>query len=339
VNSINSPWVKKTLNVLIIENDPEMQSLYHHFFNIILSHVSFTIVDGISKVGLKNNNYNIKERKNRLNNSNDKNYYNYNLNLAHQSVFDVIIFNITVEYFRDIEIAKEIIENNPRQKIIFTTAYNLGEIRKKMENDGILSSITILQKPFRFSNLLSILYPTRTMFDRIRLTDHVLMTYNTIHEELTDAVDFIKRGLATTELNLLLIRGDMDVKDTVTLLESAGLANANVFLKDNSIIILKNEEWYMPDGKVDKYRIINQWHNLVKQSIQNGKRGLRAFCMMDCFFENGFSTELVDYECTLPSQFQIPFTPICAYRQSDLDSLPEQEKKKLIECHNHSLIC
>ncbi|CAN5603307.1 hypothetical protein BH23THE1_BH23THE1_30940 [soil metagenome] len=59
---------------------------------------------------------------------------------------------------------------------------------------------------------------------------------------------------------------------------------------------------------------------------------------MDCFFENGYSMEVVDYERTLPSQFEIPFVPICVYRQSDLDCLPEQEKRKLIECHNHIVI-
>ena len=101
---------------------------------------------------------------------------------------------------------------------------------------------------------------------------------------------------------------------------------------------MRNEEWYIPDSKVDKQRIISQWHNLVSQSIQSGKKGLRAFCMMDCFFEHGYSMEVVDYERTLPLQFEIPFVPICAYRQSDLDCLPEQEKQKLIECHNHIMI-
>ena len=105
-------------------------------------------------------------------------------------------------------------------------------------------------------------------------------------------------------------------------------------LENESLVIIKNKEWYIPDGKVDAPKTTNQWQALVNRSTQLKKIGLRAFCMMDCFFENGFSTELVNYECNLPSGLQIPFIPICVYRQIDLDCLAEKDKKKLIECHN-----
>ncbi len=84
----------------------------------------------------------------------------------------------------------------------------------------------------------------------------------------------------------------MDVTATSILLKSVGLANVDILLEDKSLMILKNEQWYISNGKVDKDPIINQWHKLVRQSIQDGKEGLRAFCMMDCFFENGFIKKL-----------------------------------------------
>ena len=105
------------------------------------------------------------------------------------------------------------------------------------------------------------------------------------------------------------------LKKLFLLLESKGLSNIDSLLDNQYLILIKNKDWYIPDGKVDVPRIMNQWQDLVNQSIQLKKKGLRAFCMMDCFFENGFSTELVDYECNLPSQFQIPVIPVCAYRQ------------------------
>jgi hypothetical protein len=92
-----------------------------------------------------------------------------------------------------------------------------------------------------------------------------------------DIVDFIKRGIENNALNLLLIRSDMDVTGTSILLKSAGLTNVDILLEDKSLMILKNEQWYISNGKVDKYRIINQWHELVRQSIQDRKEGLRAF--------------------------------------------------------------
>jgi hypothetical protein len=76
----------------------------------------------------------------------------------------------------------------------------------------------------------------------------------------------------------------------------------------------------------------------VEQSIKDGKKGLRAFCIMDCFFDDVFTKEVVDYECTLPCQFPIQFVPVCAYKQNDFASIPELEKKRLIECHNHMIL-
>jgi hypothetical protein len=111
--------------------------------------------------------------------------------------------------------------------------------------------------------------------------------------------------------------------------------DVNALLSDGSLIIMHNQDWYLPDSQVDKYRIIQQWNKLVKQCTDNGKSGLRAFCMMDCFFEHDFAEEVVDYEHTLPTKFEMPFVPICAYRKQDIDKLTEDQKKRLVVCHSH----
>jgi DNA-binding response OmpR family regulator len=313
---------KKGMNILIMETHPEIKALYKQFFNAVASDVSYTLVDDIRKI--------------RIDSSNTA---EVKLNLIKQNLYDIIILDINAGSYDRIEIAKEIFKCLPQQRLIFTTTTNLPTIRKIMSSQALPSAIPILQKPFKLSQLLSLINSSRgTKFDKLELTDHVLASYNELLEELMDAVDFIRKGIDLNELNLLLIRSDMDIKNTVLTLESKGLSDIRSLLEKRSLIIIKNEEWYIPDGKVDKHRIISQWHDLVNQSIQSGKKGLRAFCMMDCFFENGYSMEVVDYESTLPSQFQIPFIPICAYRQSDLDCLPEPEKKKLMECHNHIMV-
>ena len=84
-----------------------------------------------------------------------------------------------------------------------------------MIRQGLLSSVVILRKPFSFSDLLAVISPTKGKFDKLKLTDHVLASYNSMQEELMDAVDFIKKGIESDELNLFLIRNDMDVKKTV----------------------------------------------------------------------------------------------------------------------------
>ena len=72
--------------------------------------------------------------------------------------------------------------------------------------------------------------------------------------------------------------------------------DADKLMSNNSLLLVDNKEWYIPDEKVDKHRIIDQWNDLVNRSLVSGKKGLRAFCMMDTFFEHNFVEELVDYE-------------------------------------------
>ena len=317
-----STGIRKDINILVYETDPDIQFLYQKYMSIISPHVSYTIVDDIEK----------------LTNCNDISMFN-KFNSTQKSNFDTIIIDVNVGDYDVIEIVKKLLQNIPRQKIVFTTTVSLYIIKNELIRQGFSSSMTILRKPFSFSDLLAVISPTKGKFDKLKLTDHVLASYNSLQEELMDAVDFIKKGVDSDELNLLLIRNDMDVKNTVLTLKSKGLSNADTLLENESLVIIKNKEWYIPDGKVDVPRIMNQWQALVNRSSQLKKIGLRAFCMMDCFFENGFSTELVNYECNLPSQFQIPVIPVCAYRQIDLDCLAEKDKKKLIECHNYMIIC
>lgn len=335
MNSVHLEGTKKPVNVLIMEKEPEIQSLYKKFFNIVKSRVSFTIVSDIHHIVTIPSDKYTNDQGDRSSDNHDK---GYTINLNDQSIFDVIIIDVNVGNFEGIEIAKQILKKMPRQKIIFTTTLDSDSIKKKMDKEEIFSSTTILQKPFRFSDLLSILTPSKGRFDNVNLCDHILVTYNTLQEELMDVAEFINRGIELDELNLLLIRSDMSLERTSTLLKSVGLSNLDDILNSKSLLILKNEDWYIPDGRVDKYRIINQWHDLVNKSIQSGKNGLRAFCMMDCFFETGFSKEVVDYESTLPSKFQIPFVPVCAYRQNDFNLLSESEKQRMIESHNHMIM-
>lgn len=74
---------------------------------------------------------------------------------------------------------------------------------------------------------------------------------------------------------------------------------------------------------------------LINKCLKNGKKGLRAFVMMDCFFENDFVTDVLDYESSLPEKFDIPITAICAYKKNAIELLSDDDLKKLKRCHGH----
>jgi hypothetical protein len=87
------------------------------------------------------------------------------------------MLDVYAENFRGIEIAKQILTEIPRQRIVITTTYDSVLIRKKLDKEKVSSSsLIILQKPFKFSELVSVLSPAKAKFDKLDLTDHVLMT-------------------------------------------------------------------------------------------------------------------------------------------------------------------
>ena len=117
----------------------------------------------------------------------------------------------------------------------------------------------------------------------------------------------------------------------IDLLKDTFIANGvdvDRLLSDNSLIFMENKEWYIPDGKVDKDRIKSQWIYLVKKCVTTGKKGVRAFCMMDTFFEHNLIEELVDYESALSPKFDFQFVPVCAYLRSDFDKIYLKPKRK-----------
>ncbi len=221
----------------------------------------------------------------------------------------------------------------PGQRIIITSTFT-DTLAKDLELLG-MSEKDVLVKPFRFAQLLSLIKPNTSRVGKIGLTDHVLAFYDSPEEEMLEAFAFIKSAARNDETALFVIRKDVDVDDLKAKMAKDGI-EVDRLLSTNALILVRNEDWYIPDRQVDKKRIIAQWYELVDNCTGNGTKGLKALCMIDCFFDNGFAEEeVVDYELALPARFDIPFVPICAYRKQDIDRLSEDQLKQLMLCHNH----
>jgi len=194
----SSDTVRKDINILVYETDPAIQYLYQQYMDIVSPHVSCIIIDDIE----------------RLTKSTDNSIIN-RFKKKKKSNFDNIIIDIKVGDYDVIRVAKELLQSIPRQKIVFTTTTPPRIIKDEMASQGLPTNVILLQKPFSFSDLLAVISPTKDKFDKLKLTDHVLASYNSLQEELMDVVDFIKKGIELNELSLFLIRNDMDVKKTI----------------------------------------------------------------------------------------------------------------------------
>jgi CheY-like chemotaxis protein len=254
--------------------------------------------------------------------------------------FDMAIIDSHIKGIDAIETIQRIRKIVPHLNIVVTST-NTNEFMQKLKVAGIENTqvgdagiIDVIQKPFSFMQLLTLLHSKVGRINKVGLTDHVLAIYEDVEEEFTEALAFLKCSIQNKETALFILRKDYDIELLKGKMRSSGI-NVDFLISNRSLIIIHNEDWYIPDKRVDKHKIIDQWKMLVENCTNSGKKGLRAFCMMDCFFEHNCIDEVVEYEYTLPAKFEMPFIPICAYRKQDIDMLSDDQKRRLVLCHSH----
>ena len=67
--------------------------------------------------------------------------------------FDVVLLDNNMPKKSGVEVAKEILDLRPRQRIIFASAYNINSLMKTPGN--VPSSVEILEKPFSLNAMVS----------------------------------------------------------------------------------------------------------------------------------------------------------------------------------------
>jgi len=101
----------------------------------------------------------------------------------------------------------------------------------------------------------------------------------------------------------------------------------------HAIQINTTDEWYHAHDFPDPVKFNVYWRAMSEIARVRGNTGFRAFCDTHDFFEKGYSDDLVNYESTLDSKFDFPFTAICAYDSKDIQSLTPSQRDILFSHH------
>lgn len=234
-----------------------------------------------------------------------------------------------------IETLRRLRELLPYQHVVVTSTTDPDALRRQLTGAGMSdqANLGFIQKPFMSSDLLSLLRARKPRVGSAQLTDHILAIYEDQEQELAEAISFVKRAVPNNETALFILREDINVEAVKERIARCGL-DVDSLVRDGSLIFTKNVDWYLPDGRMDKQRLLAQWNRLVETCVRSGKNGVRAFCMMDCMFEHNLESESVDYEVDYPPKLDIALVPICAYRKQDIDRLSDDQKRRLLTCHN-----
>ena len=168
---------------------------------------------------------------------------------------------------------------------------------------------------------------------QVEIGNHIIAIYQNQESEIDEAFKFLKDGLDNSEI--IMIITDRLSKDKIRNRMKKEWGIKVEPLESRDIINIKTtQEWYYDHGFPEPNRIKPFWEAMAQIAKMRNCRGLRVFADTHTFFEKTHGNELVNYESTLDSKFDFPFTAICAYDSKDIKSLTPAQCDVLFAHHN-----
>jgi len=110
-----------------------------------------------------------------------------------------------------------------------------------------------------------------------------------------------------------------------------GMDDVSKLEKEESLIIADALEEYLGDQPL----------MYVKKSLENyakmGKNGVSVLADLGAYPHKSMHSDLVDYELSLPTKYNVQMKGFCLYHQKDFDKLSDEQQQKLIEHHGKAL--
>jgi hypothetical protein len=110
-----------------------------------------------------------------------------------------------------------------------------------------------------------------------------------------------------------------------------GMDDISKFEKEESLIIADALEEYLGDQPLI----------YVKKSLENyakmGKNGVSVLADLGAYPHKSMYNDLVDYELSLPTKYDVQMKGFCLYHQKDFDKFSDEQQQKLIEHHDKAL--
>jgi hypothetical protein len=110
--------------------------------------------------------------------------------------------------------------------------------------------------------------------------------------------------------------------------------NMNVLEYEKEKVLSIIDSMRLNFGKEEVMRIISRASEYTKYI---GKDGITILNDMGCFINNSKYEELLNYELTLPKEYDFPVRGMCLYHQKDFDRLSLEKKQKLIDHHRMTI--
>jgi hypothetical protein len=160
--------------------------------------------------------------------------------------------------------------------------------------------------------------------------------YMLIYEDLTTLREFYSNYIhKQIEKNneIVLVNPFYETTDSVRQVLSHYNQGIDIskYEKEESLLIADSLKEYLGDQPLV----------YIKKGLANytkmGKKGLSVLADLGAYPYKSKYKDLVDYELSLPTKYDVPMRGFCLYHQKDFDNLSDEQKQKLIEHHGKAL--
>jgi MEDS: MEthanogen/methylotroph, DcmR Sensory domain len=131
---------------------------------------------------------------------------------------------------------------------------------------------------------------------------------------------------------MILINPFYETTDSVRQILSKKGVNVSKYEKEKVLVIIDSLKEYF--GQQPNILFIR---SLAKYAKQMGKNCLSVLSDLGAYPHKSKYNDLVDYELSLPSKYDVGMKGFCLYHQKDFDKFSDEQKEKLIEHHGKAL--
>jgi hypothetical protein len=110
-----------------------------------------------------------------------------------------------------------------------------------------------------------------------------------------------------------------------------GISNISKYEKEESLMIADALEEYLGDQPLIYHK------KSLASYAEMGKNGVSVLADLGAYSHRSKHDDLVNYELSLPTKYDVQMKGFCLYHQKDFDKFSEEQKQKLIEHHDKAL--
>jgi hypothetical protein len=159
---------------------------------------------------------------------------------------------------------------------------------------------------------------------------HYLIVYPDLTTLREMYSQYIRRQIKNNS-EIILINPFYETTDSVKQILSKSGVNVSKYEKEKLLVIIDSLKEYFgakPDMPFKK--------DLVNHAKQMGKNVLSIIGDIGAYPHKSKHNDLVDYELSLPTKFDLDMKGFCLYHEKDLNNFSDKQKQQLIKHHGKS---